>query len=44
MTTIVGVKTNIPLHLQILADTEFLEGRYDTQFMERFLAAKKPAL
>jgi acetyl-CoA carboxylase biotin carboxylase subunit len=43
MTTIVGIKTNLPLHLQILADTEFLEGRYDTQFMERFLAAKKPA-
>ena len=42
-TTIVGIKTNLPLHLQILADTEFLEGKYDTQFMERFLAAKKAA-
>jgi acetyl-CoA carboxylase biotin carboxylase subunit len=37
MTTIVGIKTNIPLHLLILSDTDFIEGRYDTQFMERFL-------
>ncbi len=36
MTTIVGIKTNLPLHLAILADTDFAEGSYDTQFMERF--------
>jgi acetyl-CoA carboxylase biotin carboxylase subunit len=36
MTTIVGIKTNLPLHLAILSDTDFMEGRYDTQFMERF--------
>jgi len=36
MTTIVGIKTNLPLHLAILADTDFAEGRYNTQFMERF--------
>jgi len=36
MTTIVGIKTNLPLHLAILSDTDFTEGRYDTQFMERF--------
>jgi acetyl-CoA carboxylase biotin carboxylase subunit len=36
MTTIVGIKTNLPLHLAILSDTDFVEGRYDTQFMERF--------
>src|SRR4030042_2107350 len=36
MTTIVGIKTNLPLHLAILADTDFTEGSYDTQFMERF--------
>jgi acetyl-CoA carboxylase biotin carboxylase subunit len=36
MTTIVGIKTNLPLHLAILADTDFVEGRYNTQFMERF--------
>ncbi len=37
MTTIVGIKSNLPLHLQILADSDFLNGRYNTQFMERFL-------
>ena len=40
MTTIVGIKTNLPLHLQILSSTEFQEGNYDTQFMERFLQKK----
>ena len=39
-TTIVGIKTNLPLHLQILSNTEFQEGNYDTQFMERFLQKK----
>jgi acetyl-CoA carboxylase biotin carboxylase subunit len=43
MTMIVGVKTNLPLHLQILSSTEFQEGNYDTQFMERFLQKKNPA-
>jgi acetyl-CoA carboxylase biotin carboxylase subunit len=37
MTTIVGIKTNIPLHLGVLSDGEFQAGRYDTQFMERYL-------
>jgi acetyl-CoA carboxylase biotin carboxylase subunit len=36
MTTIVGIKTNLPLQLQILADSDFAAGRYNTQFMERF--------
>lgn len=38
MTAIVGIKTNIPLHLSILSDSDFIDGHYDTQFMERFLA------
>ncbi len=37
-TAIVGIKTNIPLHLAILADTDFANGEYDTQFLENFLA------
>jgi acetyl-CoA carboxylase biotin carboxylase subunit len=37
MTTIVGIKTNLPLHLSILSDSDFLNGQYNTQFMERFL-------
>jgi len=40
-TTVVGVKTNIPLHIRILSDTDFRNGKYNTQFMEAFLA-KKP--
>ena len=39
MTTIVGVKTNIPLHLSVLAHSDFQSGAYNTQFMERFLQA-----
>jgi acetyl-CoA carboxylase biotin carboxylase subunit len=36
MTTVVGIKTNLPLNLAILSDTDFAAGRYNTQFMERF--------
>ncbi|MGQ9471564.1 MAG: acetyl-CoA carboxylase biotin carboxylase subunit [Candidatus Aminicenantales bacterium] len=37
MTTITGIKTNIPLHLRLLANFDFQEGNYDIQFLERFL-------
>jgi acetyl-CoA carboxylase biotin carboxylase subunit len=37
MTTFVGIKTNLPLHLSILSDSDFINGQYNTQFMERFL-------
>jgi len=40
MTTVVGVKTNIPLHLAILSSADFLNGNYNTQFLEKFLAGK----
>jgi acetyl-CoA carboxylase biotin carboxylase subunit len=40
MTTIVGIKTNIPLHLAILSNADFQAGTYDTQFLEKLLAAK----
>jgi acetyl-CoA carboxylase, biotin carboxylase subunit len=43
MTTIVGIKTNLPMHLAILADTDFLNGDYDTQFMERYIQKKQPS-
>jgi acetyl-CoA carboxylase, biotin carboxylase subunit len=38
MFIIQGIHTTIPLHRRILADADFLAGRYDTKFMERFLA------
>ncbi len=39
-TTIVGIKTNIPLLLNILSNTDFVKGNYTTQFMEKFLSQK----
>ena len=36
-----GIKTNIPLHRRILDDPDFLAGRIDTGFMERFLPAEE---
>jgi acetyl-CoA carboxylase biotin carboxylase subunit len=36
-----GIKTNIPLHRRILEDPDFVAGRVDTGFMERFRAPKK---
>ena len=38
-----GIKTNIPLHRRILEDPDFVAGRIDTRFMERFLPAPRPA-
>ena len=39
-TTVVGIKTNIPLHLDILSNSDFVAGRYTTQFMDEHLASK----
>ena len=36
-----GIHTTIPLHRRILADPDFRAGKFDTGFIERFLA-KKP--
>ncbi len=33
-----GIETSIPLHQSIFRDEEFREGKFDTKFMERFLA------
>src|SRR5438105_10106306 len=38
MTVVEGIKTSIPLHLRILGDPEFVAGKLNTSFMERFLA------
>ena len=37
MTTVVGIKTNIPLHLGLLSNSDFLKGNYNIQFMEKYL-------
>ncbi|MFZ0771947.1 MAG: hypothetical protein WCA49_07435 [Candidatus Sulfotelmatobacter sp.] len=36
-----GVYTTIPLHRKILADPDFHAGKFDTGFIERFLAKAK---
>ncbi|MFC2161736.1 acetyl-CoA carboxylase biotin carboxylase subunit [Acidobacteriota bacterium] len=40
-TSIGGINTNIPLHLKILANSDFQSGNLSTQFMDKFLADKK---
>ena len=35
---VLGIETSIPLHLAIFADPAFRAGRFDTSFMEQFLA------
>jgi acetyl-CoA carboxylase biotin carboxylase subunit len=37
-----GIYTSIPLHKRILADADFLAGRLDTNFIQRFLPPEKP--
>jgi acetyl-CoA carboxylase biotin carboxylase subunit len=43
MTVIEGIDTNIPLHLRILQDPDFLEGRFTTTFLDRFVGPARPA-
>jgi acetyl-CoA carboxylase biotin carboxylase subunit len=35
-----GIHTSIPLHKRIMRDPDFIAGRFDTKFMERFLSKK----
>jgi len=41
VTVVEGIKTNIPLHRRILDDPDFVAGRFDTGFMERFMPQKR---
>ena len=43
LTVVEGIKTNIPLHKRILDDPDFVAGRIDTSFMNRFQPVKKAA-
>ena len=36
-----GIKTTIPLHKRIIADPDFVAGKFDTHFLERSAAAAK---
>ena len=42
MTVIEGIKTSIPMHLRILSDPDFVAGKLDTAFMDRFLTRPRP--
>jgi acetyl-CoA carboxylase biotin carboxylase subunit len=37
-----GIYTSIPLHKRILADADFAAGKFDTNFIQRFLPREKP--
>jgi acetyl-CoA carboxylase, biotin carboxylase subunit len=41
MTVVDGIKTTIPLHLKILAEKDFIAGKLNTAFMERFMPEPK---
>jgi acetyl-CoA carboxylase biotin carboxylase subunit len=41
MFVVEGIHTTIPLHRRIMQDPDFRAGRFDTKFMERFLAKKE---
>ncbi len=43
MFVIEGIHTSIPLHQRILEDEEFLAGKLDTHFIERFLSRRRLA-
>ena len=42
MTVVDGIKTTVPLHLKILAEADFIDGRLGTGFMDRFVPKAKP--
>ena len=37
-TVVDGIKTNLPLHLRIISDSEFIDGRYNIHWLEKKLA------
>jgi acetyl-CoA carboxylase biotin carboxylase subunit len=41
MTVIEGIRTSVPLHLQILNDPDFQAGKLGTAFMDRFMPQPK---
>ncbi len=39
LTVIEGIKTSVPLHQKILGDPDFVDGKFNTGFMERCLSS-----
>ena len=44
MFVIEGIKTSIPLHRRILADSDFAAGKFDTHFIERLVRKQRKTL
>jgi len=44
MSVVEGIRTTIPLHIRILSDPDFIAGRVNTHFMERYPPRPKTAL
>jgi acetyl-CoA carboxylase biotin carboxylase subunit len=42
LSVIDGIETTIPLHLKVLDDPDFLAGRINTAFMDRYLTEGRP--
>jgi acetyl-CoA carboxylase, biotin carboxylase subunit len=40
MFVVEGIHTSIPLHQRILLGPDFISGKFDTKFMERFMPKK----
>jgi acetyl-CoA carboxylase biotin carboxylase subunit len=41
MCIVEGIHTTIPLHKRILADADFRAGKFDTNFIQRFMPREK---
>ena len=41
---ITGIKTTIPLQLEIMQNKDFIAGKYDTGFLERMLTERSSPL
>ena len=39
-----GVKTTIPLHQDIIAQPEYLDGQYDIHWLENFMKNKEKSV
>jgi acetyl-CoA carboxylase, biotin carboxylase subunit len=39
---IAGIDTTIPLHQQLAAESDFIDGNYDVHWLERFVARARP--
>ena len=44
MAVVEGIRTTIPLHIKILSDPDFVAGRLNTHFMDRYQPKPKIAL